>query len=124
MMGQSPLAASVSIFQGSTNTTSVETVPLADILQRIHDWTYKTYVEQLRQLRTTAGKTAYDQAKRHSVGFTPAGVFAQRANAKLITPSGLLHFDFDHPAHLGDAKTRLREDPWVVYVFTSHLAMG
>ena len=53
------------------------------------------------------------------MGFTPAGTFAQRANAKLTTPSGLLNFDFDHLANLAAAKARLQQDPWVVYAFTS-----
>ena len=36
MMTQ-PLTAHVSVFQGSTNTTPVDTVPLATVLQRIQD---------------------------------------------------------------------------------------
>jgi hypothetical protein len=118
-MTQPPLAALVSVFQGSTNTTPVEKIPLADVLQCIQDGTYQQDVERLRHLLATAGKARYDAAKRRLVAFTPAGVFAQRANAKLTTPSGLLNFDFDHPPHLADAKARLIEDLWVVYAFIS-----
>ena len=118
-MAQTLLAAQVSVFRGSTNTIPVETLPLADVLHRIQDGTYQQEVERLRHLLVTEGKTRYDAAKKHSVAFTPAGVFAQRANAKLVTPSGLLNFDFDHLPHLADAKARLIEDPWVVYAFIS-----
>ena len=118
-MGQTPLAAHVSVFQGSTNTTPVEDVPIRTILERIKSGMYQQKVKQLRHLLTTVGKARYDAAKKQSTAFTPAGVFAQRANAQLTTPSGLLNFDFDHPPNLADAKARLRDDPYIVYVFDS-----
>ncbi len=113
------LARGVSVFRGSTNTTPDETLPLADMLHRIQDGTYQQYVEHLRHLLATEGKARYDDAKKRSIAFTPAGVFAQRANAKLATPSGLLNFDFDHPPNLTEAKARLVADPWIVYAFIS-----
>jgi hypothetical protein len=87
--------------------------------QRIKDGTYRPFVEQLRQLLSNNGKACYDKAKKRSVAFTPGGVFTRRANAKLLTPSGLLNFDFDHPPNLADAKALLMQDPWIVYVFLS-----
>ena len=53
------------------------------------------------------------------MAFTPAGIFTRRANAKIITPSGLLNYDFDHPPDLPEAKTLLIADPWMAYVFIS-----
>src|SRR5437867_430636 len=118
-MTTAPLAAHVSVFQGSTNTTPVASVPVTAVLERIKSGIYQKNVEQLRHLLTTAGKTRYDAAKKHSAAFTPAGVFAQRANAKLTTPSGLLNFDFDHLSNLAEAKARLVDDPYIVYAFIS-----
>ena len=118
-MGQTPLAAQVSVFRGSTNTTPVETLPLTEVLQRIQDGTYQQYTEHLRYLLATEGKARYDDAKKRSMAFTPAGVFARRANGELTTPSGLLNFDFDHPSNLTDAKAQLMADPWIVYAFIS-----
>ena len=84
-MTQPPLAAHVSVFQGSTNTTPVESVPLTAVLKRIQDGTYQQDVERLRRLLNEKGKGRYDSAKKHSMAFTPAGVFAHRANAQLTT---------------------------------------
>jgi hypothetical protein len=90
------------------------------MLQRIQDGTYQAHVEQLRHILATEGKgKKYDDAKKRSMAFTPAGVFAKRANAQLLTPSGLLNFDFDHVPNLADAKAQLTQDPCVVYVFVS-----
>ena len=44
------LARDVSLFAGSTYTTPIETVPLAAVLQRIQDETYRTAVASLRNL--------------------------------------------------------------------------
>lgn len=114
-----PLDALVSVFRGSRNTTPIESVPVSVMLHRIRDGTYRQYVTHLRQLLATQGKAPYDTVKRQSMAFTPAGVFAKRANAQITTPSGLLNFDFDHVPALADAKARLTQDPWVAYVFTS-----
>jgi VirE N-terminal domain len=118
-MTQTPLAAHVSLFHGSTHTTPVETLPLGEVLQRIQNGTYRNHTERLRRILREKGKPPYDNAKRHSPGFTPAGTFTTRANANLDTPSQVLNFDFDHVTNLPDALTRLRQDPWVVYAFIS-----
>jgi hypothetical protein len=118
-MTQTPLAAHVSLFHGSTHTTPVETLPLGEVLQRIQNGTYRHHTERLRRILQEQGKSPYDNAKRHSPGFTPAGTFTTRANANLDTPSQVLNFDFDHVANLPDALAMLRQDPWVVYAFIS-----
>src|SRR5439155_19300147 len=105
-----PLTAHISVFQGSTNTTLTQKVSISAMLQRIQDGTYQQPTADLRHILTTEGKARYDAAKKRLMAFTPAGVFAQRANAKLTMPSGLLNFDFDHPPHLVDAKVRLVGD--------------
>ncbi len=123
-MGQTPLAAQVSVFDGSTNTIPFDTIQLSVVLQRIQSGTYQQDVERLRHILTTQGKASYNQAKRRSMGFTPAGVFAKRANAQLTTPSECLNYDFDHVPNLADAKARLIQDPWIVYVFDSPSGVG
>ena len=72
-MTQPPLAAHVSVFQGSTNTTPVERVPLVDVLHRIQTGTYQQNVERLRHLLATEGKARYDAAKKHNVAAGPYG---------------------------------------------------
>ena len=86
---------------------------------RIKSGIYLHQIVHLRQLLTTQGKGPYDQAQRSLAVFTPAGVFTRRANARLTEASGLVHFDFDHPPNLAQAKVRFTEDPWIVYAFVS-----
>jgi hypothetical protein len=119
-----PLEALVSVFADSFTPEPRETVALATILARVKDGTYQGQVRRLRRMRERVGKDAYDQAKRSSVAFTPAGVFEKRANAHLLTPSGCLNYDFDEVSDLATAKAQLREDPCIVYAFDSPSGRG
>ena len=119
-----PLAAPVSVFQGSTNTTPVATLPLATVLQRIQEGRDRAYVEQLRHTRATKGEDAYDTAKRHSMAFTPAGTFTQRNNASLEIPSGCLNLDMDDLPDLNHARATLGADPYLLYMFVSPSGIG
>ena len=119
-----PLAAPVSVFQGSTNTTPVATLPLATVLQRIQEGRYRGYVEQLRHTRATQGDAAYNHAKRHSMAFTPAGTFTQRNNASLETPSGCLNLDIDDLPDLDHARALVGADPSLLYMFLSPSGTG
>lgn len=123
MMTQ-PLTAHVSVFQGSTNTTPVDTVPLATILQRIQDGRYRQYVEQLRRILATQGEDAYATAKRRSIAFTPAGTFTARNNASLDMPSGCLNLDLDDLIDLDHARATIGADPHLVYMFVSPSGQG
>jgi hypothetical protein len=119
-----PLAAYVSVFEGSTNTTPVATVPLATVLQRIQEGRYRGFVEQLRHTRATQGDEAYTHAKRHSIAFTPAGTFTQRNNASLETPSGCLNLDMDDVPDLNHTRATLGADPHLLYMFVSPSGIG
>ncbi len=123
-MTAAPLTASVSLFAGSTNTTPVETLPLATVLQHIQEGRYRPYVEQLQRLRTTRGEEAYATAKRHSTAFTPAGAFTARNNASLETPSGCLNLDIDDLPDLDHARALLGADPSLLYMFLSPSGTG
>jgi predicted P-loop ATPase len=114
----SPLDAPVSVFAGVRTTVPVEQLPLAAMLARIQDGTYQPEIDALRALQAQDAE-AYRKQKTFLYGFTPAGDFTRRANAKLTTPSALVHFDFDHPPDLTEAKARLVEDPWIAYAFVS-----
>jgi VirE N-terminal domain len=118
------LQAPVSLFDGSTNTTPVDTVPLATALQRIQDGTYRGFVEQLRHTLATRGEAVYKAAKRRSHAFAPTGTFTVRNNASLETPSGCLNFDLDHVPDLPQARARLGQDPHLVYLFISPSGLG
>jgi VirE N-terminal domain len=114
-----PLAAAVSLFQGSTNTTPFETLPLMAVLQRIQEGAYRGYVEQLRRTLATQGEDAYDVDKKRSIAFTPAGTFRVRNSASLDTPSGCLNLDIDDLPDVNHARALLGADPHLVYMFTS-----
>ena len=60
------LARDVSLFAGSTHTTPVETVPLADVLRRIQDGTYRTAVASLRHLLARGDHARYRLDKEKS----------------------------------------------------------
>jgi|RhiMetdeSRZDD1v2_1073273.scaffolds.fasta_scaffold77675_7 VirE-like protein len=123
-MAQSPLDAQISVFHGSTNTTPVETHPLATVLERIRTGRYRPYVEQLRRTRTTQGDDAYARAKRRSIAFTPAGTFSARTSASLDTPSGCLNLDLDDLSDLDHARATIGADPHLVYMFVSPSDIG
>lgn len=123
-MTQTPLDAQVSLFEGSIKTSPVETVPLADVLHRIQDGTYRQYVEQLRRSRATQGEEVYDKAKRRSMAFTPAGTFTTRNSASLETPSGCLNLDIDDLADLDHARACIGVDQHLVYMFVSPSGAG
>ena len=118
------LTRHVSVFAGSTNVSPLETVPLADVLQRVQAGTYQQEITQLRHLLASGDTDRYTHQKRALMAFTPGGIFAQRAKNKLLTASGLLNFDFDHLTEVAEGKARLRDDPWVVYAFTSPSGEG
>ena len=65
------LARAVSVFADSTHTTPIETVPLAEVLRRIQDGTYRTAVASLRHLLSTGNQTRYRLEKEKSRAFTP-----------------------------------------------------
>ena len=116
--------APVSVFQGSTNTVPVETLPLATVLQRIKQGQYRGFVQQLRRTLATQGEEAYTQAKRRSWAFAPAGTFTARNNASLETPSGCLNLDIDDLPDLDHARALLGADPYLLYMFLSPSGTG
>jgi hypothetical protein len=119
-----PLTALVSLFDGSTTTTPYTTASLTSILQWIQEGRYRRSVKHLRRVRATQGEDAYNQAKRHSQAFTPAGTFTQRNNASLDTPSGCLNLDMDDLPDLNHARATLGADPHLIYMFVSPSGIG
>jgi putative DNA primase/helicase len=118
------LEASVSLFDGSTNTTPIETVPLATVLQRIRAGAYRPYVEHLRHVLTTQGQKAYKAAKERSTAFTPCCALTTRDkdtawSTKLITCTGLVHLDLDGLDDPEGLKADLARHGAVVFAFVS-----
>jgi hypothetical protein len=119
-MTQIPFAAQVSVFHGTTNTTPVDNVPLAAVLQRIQDGTYHEEIERLRRVFATAGKATYATAKRRLDAVTFCGTFSPtRAKTNLIQHSCVVHGDVDHLEDLHGTKHVLCTDPHLLYCFTS-----
>ena len=113
------LPRSISVFDGVRTTRPIEQITLGEMLTRIQDGTYASQIQGLRTLRAQ-DEGAYKLQKTHLHAFTPAGVFfPHRAKTHLREASGLVHFDFDHPPNLAEAKATLAQDPWVVYAFVS-----
>src|SRR3989442_9760006 len=97
-MTQTPLTAHVSVFKGSTDTTVVETIPLAEVLQRIQNGTYQQDTEWLRGFLASGDDASYKLYKGQSMAFTPCCAMRTRAKKtpwtdKLISTTGLVYFD-------------------------------
>jgi hypothetical protein len=123
------LAREVSVFSGSTNTTPIERVSLAVILQRIQDGTYRSSVDHLRQILTSGDSERYRVEKEKSIAFTPCCALHTRAkdmpwSQKLISTTGLVYFDLDHLDDPEDLKRQLAQDSHVVFAFVSPSAHG
>jgi len=113
------LTRSISVFDGVRATGPIEQITLGEMLTRIQDGTYASQIQGLRTLRAQ-DEGAYKLQKTHLHAFTPAGVFTpRRAKTHLREASGLVHFDFDHPPNLAEAKATFAQDPWIVYTFVS-----
>jgi hypothetical protein len=117
-------STTVSIFPTVKATLPAETLPLAAVLQRVQDGTYAPGVQRLRHILATGGEKPYRQAKERLLSFTPACTLVRRDRdtpwcEKLVSVTGLVHYDLDHladPAHL---KALLSTNPHVVFAFIS-----
>jgi P4 family phage/plasmid primase-like protien len=123
------LDAPVSLFPQASSTTVTEHVPLRDVLGRIQRGTYLEPVERVRTILATKGKPAYKQAKKHLLSFTPGCSLMTRAqdvpwSEKLISVSGIVHYDFDDVPDPEALKARLAENPYCVYAFVSPSSNG
>jgi hypothetical protein len=123
------LARDVSVFEGSTNTTPIETVPLADVLRRIQDGTYRPAVASLRHLLATGNQTRYRREKEKSLAFTPCCALHTRAKdvdwpEKLLSTTGLVHFDLDHLDDPDAVKRQLARDDHIAFAFVSPSGQG
>ena len=123
------LDTQVSLFQGSYDTTPIETLPLSAVLQRIQAGTYRLYVEHLRHLLATKGEKAYKQAKEQSLAFTPCCAMHTRAQKvpwgqKLISITGLVHLDCDDLDDPEGLKAKLAQQPTVRFAFVSPKGNG
>ena len=123
------LDAQVSLFQGSYDTTPIETLPLSTVLQRIQAGTYRLYVEYLRHLLATKGEKAYKHAKEQSLAFTPCCAMHTRAQKvpwgqKLISITGLVHLDCDDLDDPEGLKAKLAQQPTVRFAFVSPKGNG
>ena len=128
-MTQPLLAADVSLFDGSVTTTPVETIPLAAVLQRIQDGAYRASVAYLRQLLTQGNTARYRREKAKSLAFTPCCALHTRGKdipwpQKLISTTGLVHFDLDHLDDPDAVKRQLAQDGHIAFAFVSPSARG
>ena len=128
-MTQPLLAADVSVFDGSVTTTSIEMVPLAAVLQRIQDGTYRASVASLQHLLARGDQVRYRVEKEKSVAFTPCCSLHTRArdtpwSQKLLSTTGLVHFDLDHLEDPDAVKGQLAHDGHIAFAFVSPSGQG
>jgi hypothetical protein len=117
------LDAPVSLFQGARATEVTEVLPLGTVLGRIQDGTYREEVAHVRQQKTR-GKAAYRKAKEQLLAFTPCCALRTRDGKvlmadKLLSVTGIVHFDFDHVGDAPALKERLASNPATVFAFIS-----
>lgn len=124
-----PLLARVSLFPDAYAKDPTSSPTLGEVLSDIQA---DTYAERIAELRTTLlsdGKPAYDKAKAHLPGFTPAAHLRTRdrdvpvANA-LVALTGVVHFDLDDLASITRARQEVTAWPCTVFCFLSPSAAG
>lgn len=123
------LAAMVALFQGSRNTTPVEHATLRDVLERIHNGTYRRHVEHLWKLLSRGDASGYRASKERSVAFTPCcDLFTRDKDTpwsdKLLGITQMVHFDYDHLGDPHGVKARLAESPSLCFAFISPSGRG
>jgi len=101
----------------------VATALLGDVLQRIRTGTYRTKVRAVRRHKAT-NQAAYKTAKEALLAFTPCCALHTRDKTvpwdqKLISTTGVVHYDFDHVPDPAALKRRLAENPATVFAFVS-----
>jgi hypothetical protein len=114
--------AAVSVFQGARDTRVVETVPLGAVLERIRIGTYRDTVLAARRLKQQ--ESAYRSAKERLLAFTPGCALHTRDkdvpwSKKLISTTGIVHYDFDHLRDPAALKQQLARSKALVFAFIS-----
>lgn len=128
-MSIAPLAAEVSVFHGKTATAPAEQLTLGAMLERIRTSAYRTWIDLLRQCREEQGEEQYKAAKGNSVAFTPCCALTSRAqkrpwSEKLVSTTGIVHYDIDGLADAAAARAALAHDDRVVFAFVSPSGHG
>jgi hypothetical protein len=128
-MTASVLAAPVSLFRGSTTVLPQEVLPLVTLLDRIERGTYRASVERLRTLASAGQIQQYRARKAQSLAMTPGCALSTRAKdvpwtEKLLSCTGLVHFDFDHLADPEALKTQLADSRHLAFAFVSPSGVG
>jgi len=111
----------VSVFRGARYTTAAETVPLGTVLQRIQDGTYRERIADVR-MHKLGGMGTYKRAKEALPGFTPCCAIRTRDkdvpwSEKLLSTTGLVHYDFDNVEYPAVLKSQLASNPATVFAF-------
>jgi putative DNA primase/helicase len=123
-----PETPRVSIYASATDATSREAIRLLDWLEGIRDGRYHDVVDTVRREYRASGKSkAYQELKARKLpAVTPAGVFKRRNIQGITEPSGILPGDIDElsAGRLSQGIADLRQDPYVVYCFTSPSGAG
>ena len=114
----------------STETTTVE---VQAVLADIRNGRWRREVEPIRTEYARAiaegrdPKTAVAEMKKGLAGVLWSGTFSRRANAALVTHSGILCADLDHldvDGKVAEARAKLQASPHLVAVFLSPTGSG
>jgi hypothetical protein len=116
----------ISIFKNFNDL--VKNITLSEVLEQIKsEPKLKTRIETLRKQLAEGNKTAYDQAKKSLLAFTPSGTFANGRKADLLeTYTQYIILDIDKLSQetLQNIKQTAQEIPYTLTCFTSPSGAG
>jgi hypothetical protein len=113
----------VSLFQGAKTVKPRGVCSLGEVLTAIRDGTYRATTAHVRQHKTR-GKAVYRKAKERLLAFTPCCALRTRDGKvpmadKLVSVTGIVHYDFDDVPDPALLKSRLASTPATVFAFLS-----
>jgi predicted P-loop ATPase len=114
------MSSNISIFSHSTQTTGGKIIPFDVFLENIRDGKWQDYVLPIRAMKAKEERT---KAKKKVPYVTLTGVFNERNNKGLKTPSGFIGIDIDD-VDPEEVKSILGPDRYVYSIFTSISGRG
>ena len=113
----------VSVFRGAKTVKPQGVCSPGEVLTAIRDGTYRANIAHVREQKRR-GKAQYRKAKEQLLAFTPCCALHTRDkevpwSEKLISTTGIVHYDFDHVPDLARFKKRLLDSSATVFAFIS-----
>ena len=122
-------AIKLSLTPSATEPEKIANSTAAFVLAAIKDGRWRDKVEAVRRKFLKhgggqAGKDAVKDDKKRLPGVLWSGIFTRRANAALVSHSGMVCLDLDLIDDLQDAKEKLAADPHILTCYLSTTGAG